>query len=228
MAGIRTDSDAHSTAALIDCCRRGCGDAFTVLHDRHAPAVARRVAQRLGARLHDLVDIDDVLQDTFVVAWRQINEGRVAVAESTGGFRSLLVKISLQRIQDLARSHGRDKRDRRRTVSLERLECEPRAVGERPDDVARRREVEEAVATAFQQLAESDRWLIEKRDDRGEAYEEIADQLGCSPPNARLKHFRAKQRLRRLVRARAAEWCGEMADLAALLPRSRSGVDSHR
>src|SRR5262245_50870654 len=56
------------TDELVERARRGDADAFAVLVERHHAAVHRAVRARLG----DELDAQEVVQETFVRAWREL------------------------------------------------------------------------------------------------------------------------------------------------------------
>ncbi|MBB3105083.1 sigma-70 family RNA polymerase sigma factor [Azomonas macrocytogenes] len=69
--------------------------AFSLLVQRHSPALAQ-AARSFGI---PETDIDDIVQDTFIAAWRALDE-----YDETRSFRSWLFRIGLNKMRDLWRS----------------------------------------------------------------------------------------------------------------------------
>ena len=184
-----------TTVGLLHRYQMGREEAFTQLYARHQMSVRRSIAARLGCRVRDLVDTDDILQETYVAAWQYVVEGRFEYFQSVGGFRNLLAKIATQKLLDQAKSHSRMRRDRRRTVPLQDVPREPESLDARPSQLAQEHEMEKLVEEAMLTLAEPDRWILDARSNLGMTYAAIAAELGRKPANAKLRFFRAKERL---------------------------------
>ena len=190
------DPVLHTTLCLLRDYRDGDNSAFTRLYDRHAPAVRRSIARRFGLPLQELVGIDDVLQETFVAAWRYLDEGKLTSVRTIGGFQNCLVKIAIHRIQDMARHTRRLRRQQSRTVPLSDVEHELVATSDRPSQIARSKELGEIGEAVFLELPEEDRLILDCRDKLSMSYRELAEELGCKAANAKLRYFRAKERFR--------------------------------
>ena len=196
------DPVLHTTLGLLRDYRNGDKSAFTRLYERHAPAVRHSIARRLGVALQDLVDIDDVLQETFVVAWRHVDEDRLTSVSTIGGFRNFLVTVAIHRIQDMARATKRLRRQQSRNVPLTEVEDDLVSERDRPSQLARGRELQEIQEAVFLELSDSDRLVLDCRDKLGMSFLELAEQLGCKASNAKVRHFRAKERFRERLAAR--------------------------
>src|SRR5262245_35670419 len=85
------------TDELVERARRGDADAFAVLVERHHAAVHRAVRARLG----DELDAQEVVQETFVRAWRELPGLR-----EPARFAAWLGRIAQRRCHD-ARSRWR-------------------------------------------------------------------------------------------------------------------------
>ena len=168
--------------------------AYDELFARHAAAVRRSIAARLGSQLCDIVQIDDVLQEAFLRAWQYLESEHVTSASSIASFRGLVVRIALRAVQDLGRYGKRAKRAQDQTVPLDAVGREPSDHGPRPSEGLQLQELEERTELAFLSLRERDRLVIDCLDNLAMSYSEAAEELGCSVPNARLRYHRAKER----------------------------------
>jgi RNA polymerase sigma-70 factor (subfamily 1) len=83
-------------------------EAFSGLFDKYRSRLAILIHYRLSRDLLRLADVDDVLQETLLKAYRDI--GRFEY-RSPGSFMNWLARIAEHVIADLARSQGRQKRE---------------------------------------------------------------------------------------------------------------------
>ena len=90
----RPDPDAHEVAAA----RAGDPRAFDILVCRHHEALGRFVRARMAPDL----DADDIVQEIFVAAWRELASFRGAAR-----FKSWLFGIAVHYCADTARRHRR-------------------------------------------------------------------------------------------------------------------------
>ena len=186
------DEDFSTTLALIRQHQNGDEAAFSLLYERHAPAVRKSVACRLGTRLSQLVEVEDLIQETFLSAWGVIESGAFTGPRPVGGFRHMLVKIALHKVQDHAKWHNRVRRDAKRTVSIDDVPEKLIDDGPRPSQHARAHELEALGEQALLRLGERDRFVIDCRDNLGLSYDDIATELQCKAANAKLRFFRAE------------------------------------
>jgi RNA polymerase sigma factor (sigma-70 family) len=113
----------------------------------------------------------------------------------------MLVKIAIQKIQDEFKRRNRKKRDETRNVPLSACEHVIDGMQPRPSQVAQGHELEETTHKAMLALAESDRWILDCRDNLRMSFAEIAQELGCRPVNAKLRYHRASKRYRGAIRS---------------------------
>ncbi|MEO6116886.1 MAG: sigma-70 family RNA polymerase sigma factor [Pseudolysinimonas sp.] len=147
------------------------------LFDRHAAAVFRLAF----ALVHDPDTAQDVVQDTFVIAWRKRRSIRLIDGSA------LPWLLATARLTAMA---ARRKRDRRRTetVDHELLAALP-STSMTTDD-------ETAVRMALTALTEQDRRIVELILIDGRSYAEAAAQLGLSVSAAGKRLERARARMR--------------------------------
>jgi RNA polymerase sigma-70 factor (ECF subfamily) len=93
--------DAGSDAALVLASRRGDAEAFEELVRRTARLVYARAYLETGDRHR----AEDLVQETFLTAWRKIGQ-----LSDPGGFRAWLMTILHSAVVDAARRAGRRKR----------------------------------------------------------------------------------------------------------------------
>lgn len=135
--------------------------AFAVLVRRYTPMM-RAYARRM---LSGTADVDDVVQEAFITAWRQLPN-----LDDPGRVKSWLMRITSRKAIDRTRVA-------RPQVNLEDVDLsapEPSA----PVRHAEARAGVSALSDALQQLPAAQRecWVL--REIGGYTYEEIADQLG--------------------------------------------------
>jgi RNA polymerase sigma-70 factor (ECF subfamily) len=140
----------------------------------------------------------DTAQDTFISAYRNLGRFR------GGMFRSWLLRIATNACYDDLRA-----RKRRPSTSLQALgSADDEGVGfdlpdqgERPDDVALRRELAAAIQRGLGDLPEDQRVVIILSDIQGLAYEEIAEVTGSNLGTVKSRLSRGRARLRDILRA---------------------------
>lgn len=154
-------------------------DGFTVLFDRHAPAVHRYLSRRVGPLA------DDLLAETFLVAFRR----RVDFEPRRVDVLPWLLGIAT----NLLRRHARD--ERRRYRALARLHGrEPRA--HPTDDVEQRLDAQALkgpLAAALAALAAPDRDVLLLVAWQQLTYAEVAEVLGIPVGTVRSRLHRARR-----------------------------------
>lgn len=161
--------------------------AFEALARRHGP-VMRASARRLTG---SWADADDVVQESLVQAWRQLESLRDPAA-----VRSWLLRIVGSRSIDQLRK-------RRNHVELEASEAQPPLPRPQdPEPAALNGSGVEALKAALAELPEEQRrcWVL--KEFNGQSYEEIAETLKISPASVRGRLARARITLAR----RMEEW----------------------
>jgi RNA polymerase sigma-70 factor (ECF subfamily) len=160
---------------------------FQRLVREHAPALFR-LAIRLGARRDDA---EDLVQETFLRAWRGIDRFRGEADVRTWLYR-ILMNAS---------------RDRRRRKPFLRLPANGRAgPGVDPADDAARRDLLARVMAAVSCLPRRQQETLLLRVRGGLSYREIADVLGIREGVVKLHLVRARKKLLRRFGREAAEW----------------------
>ncbi len=167
-------SDDAVDRALVDRWLAGDERAATALVERHAQALAR-FATSVGVR----DDIDEVVQDTFVRAFRSLHEFR-----GDSSLRTWLFTIERRLVVDRHRSARR--RPDREEVREEDAATEVTAL-----DGMVAAETERQVYQAVEELSPMQRQVFTLRVSEGLSYKEIADVLGTTEGAARVHYFNA-------------------------------------
>jgi RNA polymerase sigma-70 factor (ECF subfamily) len=184
-----------STHGLLARIEQGDESAFTTLFEKYQKRLALLIHYKLSPGLRRLADVEDVLQETFLEAFRDLKQFQY---QKPGGFLGWLSRVADHVIADTARFHGR----RKRRADLVRFRSEGTPDGPEPVDSA----------TPSRLLAEKEglRDLIQKLDQLPEDYRraillakveglsnaEMAQQLGRSREAAALLLHRAIKRFR--------------------------------
>lgn len=158
--------------------------AFGDLFDRHSIAVYRFAY----AQTHDVVAAQELVQETFVTAWKRLAEIRivdqsilpwliVTCRYHAQNLRRSLARYDVLPLDEHIASHG--------TTGIER------------DHLAHVEEVE-WVFEAINDLSEADRRVVELCLYEGRSYKEAALELGISVSNVSKRVERSRARLRRL------------------------------
>lgn len=173
-------------AVAVSRARTGDSDAFRLLVERHSRIIFR-VAYRMTANQHDA---DDVVQETFLRAYRQL--GRF---EERANFGTWLHRIAVNCSLDLLRARGRA--DRQYGGDLEAAELSGAASSEAQQDrLLLSSELQQHVAAAMERLSGNERTAFILRHFEGMPVEEIGKTLGIQVNAAKHTIFRAVRKLR--------------------------------
>ena len=184
-----------STYDLLARVEQGDEDAFTALFDKYQKRLALLIYYKLSREMRRLADAEDVLQETFLEAFRDIKRFRY---EKPGGFLSWLSKIADHVIADAARFHGRQKR----RAEIVRFRSVGTPDGPEPVDSATpsrllaEKESLQALIQKLDSLPEDYRRAILLAKVEGLSNAEMAEQLGRSREAAALLLHRAIKRFR--------------------------------
>jgi RNA polymerase sigma-70 factor (ECF subfamily) len=96
-----------SSHGLVERVKQGDGEGFSRLLEKYHSRLAVLIHYRLGRDMLSLVDVDDILQETLLRAFRDIGQFQY---RSPGSFMNWLARIADHVIADLARSQARHKR----------------------------------------------------------------------------------------------------------------------
>ena len=178
--------EAGEAAAVLARARQGDGDAFrslVELHSRQAFALAYRITR-------DERDADDVVQESFIRAYRQI--GRF---EARSNFGTWLHRIVVNCAMDLLRA----RHARRAERSGDSVDDMPEVVASHdpsPERLARSAEIKRRVELSMAALTADERVAFTLRHYEGRSIDEIGRTLGVQKSAAKHAVFRAVRKLR--------------------------------
>ena len=175
----RVTAEPPRDAALIAAWRGGDEQAAAELVERHARALARFLVAS-GAPESD---VDDLVQDTFIRAFRSVDRFRGQCR-----FRTWLLTIGSNVLKDFGR-----RASRRKVMPLDEGVRDSRGD---PHDNAVANEAEARLATGLQGLPRMQREVFLLRAQQGYEYEEIAAALATTPGAARVHYHHAVRRLK--------------------------------
>ncbi len=173
VAAVPTD------AALIAAWQGGDEQAAAELVRRHARALARFLA---GAGASE-ADVDDLVQETFIRAFRAVGKFRGQCR-----FRTWLMTIGGNVLKDVQR--------RSRRARVVPLVDDLRATDGDPHERAVAGEAEARLVAGLGRLPPMQRDVFLLRAQQGLEYEEIAEALGTTPGAARVHYHHAVKRLK--------------------------------
>ena len=179
--------DATEAAAVLARARQGDSDAFRALVEKHSRSVFHLAFRMTGNEQ----DAEDVVQDSFLRAYRQL--GRF---ESRANFGTWLYRIVANCSVDLMRSK-QARHDQVRGDSLDAGAMELPAVNvPGPERMAESAEIERRVQDALQELSPLERAAFTLRHYEGRSIDEISSTLGLGTSAAKHSVFRAVKKLR--------------------------------
>ena len=187
-----------STYDLLDKISRGDESAFTSLFEKYQKRLALLIHYKLSPELRRLTEVEDVLQETFLEAFRDIKQFRY---ENPGGFFGWLSRIADHVVADTARFHGRQKRraaDNVRFRSIGNPDGPEPVDSATPSRLLAEKEKLIALIQKLDQLPEDYRRVILLAKVEGLSNAELAEQLGRTRESTALLLHRAIKRFRTL------------------------------
>jgi RNA polymerase sigma-70 factor (ECF subfamily) len=175
--GSVTTTDDTETE-LIAACRGGDRDAFGELVRRHQ----QRVFRLAGRFFRRPEEVEEAAQDTFLTAWRKLHTYRAKAP-----FEHWLTRVCLNCCYA---------RFRRRKIEETELDGEIRTA---PADPTLRLEVERLLA----RIPAADRFVLVLMYGEGWSVAEVADHLGWSRSNVKVRAHRARKKLRQVLEGEA-------------------------
>lgn len=176
---------AQPVPPLVERAREGDRDAFEALLGSLRAELRRRIESRLGPRLRESLDPEDVLQDVQLRALRSVGRFRW---QGEGSFRAWLEGIAAHVILDAAKT-----RERRRELEIVR---DPPASGVSASRSERRIERFERLERSVEELPPDYRTAVRLARIEGLKVREVAERMGRSPASVRNLLFKAMKRLR--------------------------------
>ena len=190
-----------STFDLIARGKHGDQQAFDRLFQKYRRRLAVLIHYKLGMQLRATLEVDDILQETLMRAFLDLERFNYMGQDS---FMTWLSTIASHVIADAARSRGRQ----RRQAQLVRLRSASNPAGPEPADrltpskILSRQENIAAIVAKLDRLPEAYREAILMAKMEGLSRTEIAERLGKTPEQAALLVHRAVKRLTELEKER--------------------------
>jgi RNA polymerase sigma-70 factor, ECF subfamily len=180
-----------SSADLLARAKTGDDEALNSLVAAYLPRMRRWAQGRLPGRARDLVDTDDVIQETLMAALRNLDHVEV---RGEGALQAYLRRALANRLIDLHRRHLRQ-------PAAALIGSDLPALGPSPLEEAIGTETLARYECALGRLSPGDRELVILRIEMGCGYDEIAASTGkSSQAHARMAVSRAIARLAREMR----------------------------
>ncbi|MGH2705493.1 MAG: RNA polymerase sigma factor [Actinomycetota bacterium] len=176
---------------VVERCQRGEPEAFDELvrlTHRHVYSLALRI-------MGNADDAAEVTQETYIRLLKAIRSFRGEAKFSTWLYQ-VTSSVAITALRKRAR--------RKHEVPLETPELEQMSGPDDPALGAERRELHEQLEAAIQSLPEGYRAVVVMKDVYGLSLAEAGRQLGISEGAAKVRLFRARQRLRSLLGANVA------------------------
>ncbi len=181
-----------SDAVAVAQARAGDPGAFRVLVERHSRNLFRLAYRMTGHQQ----DAEDVVQETFLRAYRQLSR-----FDDRAGFGTWLFRIAANCSLDLIRARRR-RAGRPEPADAERAPDPVQSLADgapTPDRLAMSGEVGRTVAAVLQELSEMERTAFVLRHYQGMCISDIGRTLGVQPNAAKHSIFRAVRKLRRAL-----------------------------
>lgn len=179
-------SDRLIDQQLVELVQRGDKQAFGLLVSKYQ----RKLSRLLSRMIRDPAEVEDVVQEAFIKAYRALSSFR-----GESAFYTWLYRIGINTAKNYLVSLGR-RASSRADIQTEDAEGFEEAELLRDIDTPERlmmsRQVVEAVDAAMDELPEELRTAIVLREIEGLSYEEIAEAMNCPIGTVRSRIFRAR------------------------------------
>jgi RNA polymerase sigma-70 factor, ECF subfamily len=177
--------DASDRATALIRARQGDEEAFGALVQQHS----RKVFQLAFRMMRNEQDAEDVVQECFLRAYRQL--GRF---EARADFGTWLYRITANCAVDMMRTRGH--RLQVRAEVLDETAPLPDDRGAAPDRLAESAEIDRLVTDALEELTAIERAAFTLRHHEGRSIDEICRTLNLGKSAAKHAVFRAVRKLR--------------------------------
>jgi RNA polymerase sigma-70 factor (ECF subfamily) len=179
----------QTDAATVALARGGDSEAFRALVERHSRAVYR-IAHRMTGNPSDA---EDVVQETFLKAYRQLNR-----FESRANFGTWLHRIAVNCSIDLIRSrpHREAGHDAADLEEMGGAEAAVKTGHTTPERLMLSTEVQDRIASAMSALSDRERAAFVLRHFEGHSIDDISRSLGMKSNAAKHSIFRAVRKMR--------------------------------
>ena len=202
VAGTKASMAAPtSTFGLLERIRQGDRAAFDLLFDKYRRRLAILIYYKLDPRVRQAADVDDIMQETLLRAFRSIGTFQY---RTPGSFLSWLSRIADHVLVDTVRFEGRERRNGGERVPF-RSDSNPAGLepadSHTPSRVLAEQEEYASLLARLDNLPEQYREVILLAKVEGLSTSEVAERLGKSRESTALLLHRAVARLRRILEA---------------------------
>lgn len=184
--------------AWLEAARKGSREALGWAFEAYRPYLAQTAKSWLGADLVAKEDVTDLVQETFLEAFRDFEQFQ---GGDPAAWKAWLRQILLHNLHHLQRRYrGTGKRQIRREVPLAVLQDAGGGFDLKDDTTspsghAIRNERNDALRRGIERLPAPERDAYRLRSDQGLTFEEMGRELGCSGVAARNRWVNATNRL---------------------------------
>lgn len=202
-------NEQSSSIELVRRAKHGDDDALDRLFRRYYDRVRRIVKMRLGSKLKAKLEIEDILQDTFVTAVEAFDRFEM---RDDASLINWLARLAEHKIIAAADYHSAKKRDSGREVRLhKRTYDDSSAISQEladsidgPSTLVEQSELKGIIEDCISELSRDYRELVLLRDYAGMTWEQIAIETHRPTPEAaRMMHSRAMLELAKSVQLRS-------------------------
>ena len=180
----------HTERELIQAVLRGHTASFEPLVEKYSPrvfATARRYARRE-------IEVEDIVQEVWLKAFQKLGSFR-----GEAPFEHWLMRLTVRTCYDFLRAHQRNRESSFSELSdaetdwLERFGKQPEATEENADAA------QALVARVLEQLSPSARLIITLLEIEDRSVKEISELTGWSIPLVKVRAFRARAEMRKVL-----------------------------
>jgi RNA polymerase sigma-70 factor (ECF subfamily) len=184
----------------VERARSGDSDAFRLLVEQHSRAIFRLAFRMTGNE----EDAEDVVQETFLRAYKQLDK-----YEARSSFSTWLYRIASNYSLDLIRSRKRheDKRERGSAEDDRDILQSIPVDSPGPDRLLYGIQISDRVNAALNELSPQERTAFVLRHFEGQSIQEIGEALGTGTNATKHSIFRAVQKLRKSLEPMVGSAC---------------------
>lgn len=177
-------------AQLIERIKAGESHCFETLIVRYQPrifGIARKYARRE-------IEIEDIVQEVFIKAFQKLHTYR---AEAP--FEHWLMKMAVRTCYDFLRAHQRNRESHFSEIGKEEVAFLDYYVGESSPNQDDAKAAKALVERLLEQLSPAARMVITLQEIEGKSVKEIASLTGWSISLVKVRAFRARKEMRKLL-----------------------------
>lgn len=169
------------------------------LFDENRERLKRMVSYRLDSRLRGRVDASDIVQNTFLKAYNELDDYVQSSAFSPTVWLRVLNKRSLAEVHRVERAKRRMPSEQVRGISPSLFDAISESM-ESPSEFLAKAELYQQLTDLFSDLSETDREIIVIHHIEQQSIQETAAELGITQDTAAKRYIRAIRKLKSLAR----------------------------